>query len=302
MYWLWKWLESYNNCTFSTWKDIFVFSLLFWIPNSLSTFHDYGRGELPCLPWRPVADFLSFRFLNNFHALKLFTMLKSFLSFRTFEQLVLALKNRACPEFTVLNIYFYSFRILNNLRLPWKTEFALKFFTALKYFLSIRIFEELALALKTEFVTKFYTVFNMLFTFRVFEQLLLSRKNRVCPEFTVWNMYFLSFRIFNNLRLPWKTEFALKFFAVLKYFLSFRFLSNLSLPCKQSLPWILQAGRRPPPPRTPLVVNNHAPLCNTSRKQKRMRQKPWLTPGIYKSILTKNKMYHKVYNKKNTPL
>ena len=36
--------------------------------------------------------------------------------------------------------------------------------------------------------------------------------------------------------------------------------------------------------------------------QKRMRQKPWLTPGIYKSILTKNKMYHKVYNKKNTPL
>ena len=50
------------------------------------------------------------------------------------------------------------------------------------------------------------------------------------------------------------------------------------------------------------VVNNHAPLCNASRKQKIMRQKPWLTPGIYKSILTESKMYHKVYNKKNTPL
>ena len=50
------------------------------------------------------------------------------------------------------------------------------------------------------------------------------------------------------------------------------------------------------------VVNNHAPLCNASRKQKRMRQKPWLTPGTYKSILTKNKMYHKVYNITNTPL
>ena len=37
------------------------------------------------------------------------------------------------------------------------------------------------------------------------------------------------------------------------------------------------------------VVNNHAPLCNASRKQKRMRRKPWLTPGIYKSILTKIK-------------
>jgi len=34
-----------------------------------------------------------------------------------FEQLLLALKNRVCPEFTVLNIFF-SFRILNKLRLP----------------------------------------------------------------------------------------------------------------------------------------------------------------------------------------
>ena len=113
MYRLWKWLESYNTCTFSTWKDKFVFSLLFWIPNSFCTFHDYGREELPFLPpLRPVTDFSSFRFLNNFLALKsrvalkLFTVLKYFLSFRTFEQLALALKNRVCPEFTVLNIYF----------------------------------------------------------------------------------------------------------------------------------------------------------------------------------------------------
>ena len=49
------------------------------------------------------------------------------------------------------------------------------------------------------------------------------------------------------------------------------------------------------------VVNNHAPLCNASRKQRRMRQKPWLIPGLYKSILTKNKMYHKVFNKKIPP-
>ena len=44
MYSLWKWLESYNNCTFSTWKDKFVFNLLFWIPNSFCTFHEYGMG------------------------------------------------------------------------------------------------------------------------------------------------------------------------------------------------------------------------------------------------------------------
>jgi len=49
--------------------------------------------------------------------------LKFFLSFRVFEQLALALKNRS----------------------------AQKIFSVLKYFLSISVFEQLALALKTEF-------------------------------------------------------------------------------------------------------------------------------------------------------
>jgi len=71
-----------------------------------------GRNSLSCLPWRPVIDFIAFRFLNNFlalknrAALKLFTVLKYFLSFSTIEQLLLALKNRLCPEFFALNIYF----------------------------------------------------------------------------------------------------------------------------------------------------------------------------------------------------
>jgi len=83
--------------------------------------------------------------LKTEFGLKIFTVLKYFLSFRIFEQLVLALKNRVpeftalkyiffiiqnfeqlalalknrvCPEFTVLNVYFLSFRILNILRLP----------------------------------------------------------------------------------------------------------------------------------------------------------------------------------------
>jgi len=55
--------------------------------------------------------------LKTEFALKFFTVLKYFLSFRIFQQVVLTLKNRV-PEFTVLKIYFLSFRILNNLRLP----------------------------------------------------------------------------------------------------------------------------------------------------------------------------------------
>jgi len=93
--------------------------------------------------------------LKTEFVMKFFTVFNIRFTFRMFEQLLLALKNRVYPEFTVVNMYFLSFRILNNLRLPWKTEFALKIFTVLKYFLSFRIFEQLALALKTEFALNF---------------------------------------------------------------------------------------------------------------------------------------------------
>jgi len=47
--------------------------------------------------------------------------------------------------------YFSSFRIFEQLALALKNRVALIFFTVLKYFLSFRIFERLSLALKTEF-------------------------------------------------------------------------------------------------------------------------------------------------------
>jgi len=162
MHCLWKWLESYNNCTFSTWKDKCLFNLLFWMPNSFSTFHDYGRGgnSLPCLTWRHVTDFLSFRILNNLRlpwktelALNFFTVLKYFLSFRVCEQIALALK----------------------------TEFALKVFTVLNILFTFRIFEQLALALKNRVCPEF-TELNIYFlSFRIFEQIEIALKNRVCP-------------------------------------------------------------------------------------------------------------------------
>jgi len=70
-----------------------------------------------------------------------------------FEQLVLSLKNRECPEFTV-----FKFFIIQNFEQPalaLKTAFALQFFTVLKDFLSFRIFEQLELALKIEFALNF---------------------------------------------------------------------------------------------------------------------------------------------------
>ena len=94
----------------------------------------------------------------------------------------IALKNRVCAEFTVLNIYIYIYLIIQNfeqLAHALKKKVFPASFYCIEIFLSFRIFEELALALKTEFVIKFFAVFNILFTFRMFEQFLLALKNSV---------------------------------------------------------------------------------------------------------------------------
>ena len=208
MYWLWKWLESYNNCTFSTWKGKCLFNLLFRIPNLFRTFHDCGRGGTPSLfsPdgtslifyhskfWTTCAGpenrgppeifhcieiFLSFRIFQQLAlALKILTVLNILFTFRNFEQLALALKNRVGPEFTVLNIYFLLFRILSSLRLPWKTEFPLKIFTVLKYFLSFMIFEQLVFALKL------FTVLKYFLSFMIIEQLVFALKTEFSLNFS----------------------------------------------------------------------------------------------------------------------
>jgi len=69
--------------------------------------------------------------------------LKFFSPFRIFEQLALAVKNRACPEiFHCIEYIFYHSGFLSNFVL------GLKFFAVLNILFTFRIFEELALALK----------------------------------------------------------------------------------------------------------------------------------------------------------
>ena len=79
-------------------------------------------------------------------SLEIFTVLNMyFLSFRSFEQLALALKNKVCPG---IFHYYLSFRIFEQLALALKNKVALESFTVLKHILFIRFFEQLALALK----------------------------------------------------------------------------------------------------------------------------------------------------------
>jgi len=150
-----------------------------------------------------------------------------FLSFRIFEQLALALKNRGCPEFTILNVIIYYSGFLSNLCLPWQTEDALKFFTILNIFFIILEFWVTCTCPENRVALEFFTVLHILFTFRIFEQ--LSLKNRGCTEFTVLNGYFLLFRILEKLALSLKNRVALEFFTVLKYILLFRILEQLAL-------------------------------------------------------------------------
>jgi len=50
MYWLWKWLESYNNCTFSTWKENLYSVCYFGSLIRFAHFIIMVGGELLSLP------------------------------------------------------------------------------------------------------------------------------------------------------------------------------------------------------------------------------------------------------------
>ena len=164
MYWLWKWLESYNNCTYSTWKDKFLFNLLFWIPDSFCTFHDYGRVGTPFLasPDGPSLIFYHSDFWTTFLLWKTelpwnFSLCWNiFYLSRLLRNLWLALKNRVCPEFTVVNIYIYIFLIIQN-------------------------FEQLAHALKNRVCPEILHCIEILLSFRIWGTCACP-ENRVCHE------------------------------------------------------------------------------------------------------------------------
>jgi len=137
-------------------KGQILFNLLFWIPNSFRTFHDYARGVIPFLAssdddWFFMNNFLA---LKNRVALKLFIILKYFLSFRTFEQLVLALK-KSVPWIHCIK---YTFFIIQN-------------------------FEPPALDLKNIICPEIFHCIEIFFIFQDFWATWAYPENRVCSEF-----------------------------------------------------------------------------------------------------------------------
>jgi len=215
------------------------------------------------------------------------------------EQLALALKNRGCSEFTVLNIYFLLFRIFEQMRLPWKkNRVAQKFFIVLKYISSFRIFEQLVLALKNKqsdpgnFHCSEYT-----FTFRIFNNLRLPSKQSFPWNFSMYWIYFLLFRIFEQLalalkkRVPWIYCTEYLFFIIqdfwatcacpekqscpgifhcIEYISSFRIFDQLALALKTTfaLKFFKSWGAATPPPRTSYAYVHRRKEKNTNTRKK----------------------------------
>ena len=189
MYWLWKWLESYNNCTFSTWKDVFVFSLLFWIPKSFCTFHDYGRGRTPFLdsPDGPSLIFYHSHFWTT----------------------CACPEKQSCPEiFTVLKC-FLSSGLLSNLCLPWKTACALNSLYWIYIFNHSEFWTTCACPEKQSLPWNFSLHWNIFYLSGFLRNMRLPWKQSLLWNFTLYLIYFLHSGCLSNFCLPWKTECAL---------------------------------------------------------------------------------------------
>ena len=115
-------------------KGQILFNLLFWIPNSFCTFHDYARGVIPFLASHDGHWIFIIKIFEQLSCSETFHYIEIFIFFQDFWAICgLPWKTEYALK-SLYWMYFLSFRILNNLRLPWKTEFVLKFFNVSKYF------------------------------------------------------------------------------------------------------------------------------------------------------------------------
>ena len=168
----------------------------------------------------------------------IYTVLKIFSSFTTFEQLALTLKKQSCPEIFHCIEYTFYIKDFEQLALALKNRVSLKYSTVWNIFLHSKFWASCACPEKQS-GPGIFTVLNMYFlSLRILEQLALALKSRGCPKFTVLNMYFLFSGFLSKLHLPWKTELPWNFKCIEYVFLIIQdFWATCACPEKQSLPW-----------------------------------------------------------------
>jgi len=168
-------------------------------------------------------------------ALKYFTVLNIFFTFRILSNLRLPWKTELPGKFSLYWTYiFYHSVLLSNLRLPWKTELPWIHCIENIFFIIQDFWATCACSEKQSCPENFHCI-SIFLSFRIFEQLALAVKT--CLEFTVLNICFLSIRIFEQLALYLKIEGALNSLYWIWTYIFYHsvFLSNLRLPWKFSL-------------------------------------------------------------------
>jgi len=136
-------------------------------------YHRWGFLSNLRLPWKTEL------------ALKIFTALNILFTLKIFEQLALSLKNRVCPEFTVMNTFFTIHDFWATLCLPWKTEF--------------RVCSEIF-----HWIVYTFYIQNILATCACPETQSVPWSH--CIQYIFYHSGF-----FSNLRLPWKESLPWKF-------------------------------------------------------------------------------------------
>ena len=142
-----------------------------------------------------------------------------FLSFRIFEQLALALKNRVALEFfTCIEIIFIIQDFWATCACPENRSFP-ELFRCIEYTFYIQEFWAICACPEKQKVPWIYCTEYVFFIIQDFEKLPLALKNTVALKiFTLLNMCFLSFRIFEQLAL--KNRVTLEFFTWIETFLN----------------------------------------------------------------------------------
>jgi len=126
-----------------------------------------------CLPWKTEL------------ALKFFTVLDIIFTFRIFEQLVPALKNRVCPDifYCIERRYiFYPSGFFSNLRLAWKTECALNSLYWIYIFYHSKFWTTCDWP-GTQSLPWIFYCNEIFFIFQDFWATCACPENKVCPDF-----------------------------------------------------------------------------------------------------------------------
>jgi len=87
-----------------------------------------------------------------------------------------------CLEIFHCTEYIFTFRIFEQLPLALKNRVALKFLSVLKYYLSYKIFQQLALALKNKVCPGIFHCTEIFCSILDFWATCACPENRVCPE------------------------------------------------------------------------------------------------------------------------